>query len=1560
MDFLEELEKTKLLEEKIEERRMLHRKLSIDKEQVEETEENLLINYSQLTPLNLVNTIETMYPSIIHSAKFDSLNTLSSYKSSHNIKFDLLDFELKKNISKKLKIKIGEITCTHVSDQDFFIGDNKGIVKMYKIENGNEIKTFSISQNNSPVSALENIYNEYIFIGHNDGSINLFDIKKCSLLYSLKDVHSSKILSILSIKISNNDKNNFKMISSDEDGQVFLSTYNLSKFKKKPQTSLIFKNTTPIYTIVKFNPMENDSKVLLGFASINKVFLYTLEPKLEKILELKRPEYLGEDEIPDISLGYGTRPISKTNTKKLSENVGNRETFFAVAWGNVINFYCIIYKAETFIPEGPIGYFENNIGIIRLGFISASIIYFFDKTAQLKIINTAFCDFGKYEPNEDRKFIYNKNALIDEGKILDPHMKKNNISKNKEMTLYSYRNYIYNLQNSIYLFTEEGLRIGKVLSYKDCIEDIIKISNNWFGAMCLAIDIYQGNMTSFPGVPSDEKERKKKLEPYLIDLLNKYIDDNFKKTEKEEELDEEFIDMKDDKIIECINVSIEFCFGIKIFDYLLSNVQQTFNRYGKKDMFYKLLEPFIFNDILINEDLSETFLILLYKRYSSKKELDLLSHFMIHINLKCLASLAIQKLATDDNLFSLVIFIFSNGSSYQDYFKPIKQMFQFYISQKEYEFEFNNENKKEYKYFNYCEIYGFKGLRGIKELEKSKEYVGHKLLWYIEQSLKGNKLAPPANFDLLKFNVSSDNYKKFIALVFYWILQEKVFLTLLNFDSSSFFSILTLFFTEQNLIKILQDFNFSLFSDDKHQNLIKVNIPEKKESLEETGKTDDEKDASSNKKNEEKLKYNDLNNILLYIINLTESNKDYLSHQDLDNLLIKYATFNQNSNGFPEMIKDKIFQAVNNNMKYFSNYSVIRQELIRNKKDLFNCHSLSKDKIDVNNLYFSTMANNIVDLLNSDTYIFTNEELNEFSKNAENVPFTMIKIKINELLKNYDECLNIFFENKEEKIKNEVFDWLEKIFSNFSQIYDLEKSNDNKLNNNENSPENKDKENKEENLAVHKDRATIEYEKRIKMMKEELNNLRRVIIDKIEDISKIGLNRTKNLIEKYFLNNDKLIIIDNLKNNSKLQLEFLNQLLNPTNPSYSNQSLAEEEDKQNSNYLLLNTLFNNIYIRDKEIIRERKIKEKFENLFLKQINLLILLNQGNNLLNYIEINIKLYPNYPLRKILNEVKENDIPDATIFLYQALGESKNALNLNKPNLDKAFISYLKDEMYDDKSEFLQKLNVCINICRENSESLAKKEPTEESKQSHKEGEDLWFNLLETLYKYEEDCENEQKVTISQYRRKKVQSVLQKCIADLLKRMCLYVGIQNLVEYLTENQNRAQYKEFKSILESMLRTNTSFNRVISNTMTILKRAINNYENERKKVILRGNNYNYKKCDVCQGSFENSKNEIMLCFGCGHQSHKKCCYKRKLKKEEIFNGIEYAEECMICHQNELENEDEDKVEKEKELELIDIKDLEGKENEVKRKVIRHKNDRMKKLNNYDKKFENEMAMFY
>jgi hypothetical protein len=184
-------------------------------------------------------------------------------------------------------------------------------------------------------------------------------------------------------------------------------------------------------------------------------------------------------------------------------------------------------------------------------------------------------------------------------------MKYNIIPKDNEKEFNYYRNFIYNMKKQIYLFSNEGLKIGKILSYKECIDNIIKNGNNWISALCFAIDIYKGNYNNIMGVPLDEEERKKTLKPYLIELLNKYIDYNFN-TKQDSNLDADILstpkdsdnisEIKTEKLIECINVSIEFCIEIKEIDYLLKNVESTFANFGKTDSFYNSLEDFIFND----------------------------------------------------------------------------------------------------------------------------------------------------------------------------------------------------------------------------------------------------------------------------------------------------------------------------------------------------------------------------------------------------------------------------------------------------------------------------------------------------------------------------------------------------------------------------------------------------------------------------------------------------------------------------------------------------------------------------------------------------------------------------------------------------------------------------------------------------------------------------------------------------------------------------------------------------------------------------------------------------
>ena len=105
-------------------------------------------------------------------------------------------------------------------------------------------------------------------------------------------------------------------------------------------------------------------------------------------------------------------------------------------------------------------------------------------------------------------------------------------------------------------------------------------------------------------------------------------------------------------------------------------------------------------------------------------------------------------------------------------------------------------------------------------MEKSKEYIGHKLLWYIQMCLKGNKFASGTEADLLKFHRGSDNYKKFVAYIYFWILQEGIFKTLLDFDSYSLFSVLSLFFSEPKIMTIIKNYDFSTINADMIEKLV--------------------------------------------------------------------------------------------------------------------------------------------------------------------------------------------------------------------------------------------------------------------------------------------------------------------------------------------------------------------------------------------------------------------------------------------------------------------------------------------------------------------------------------------------------------------------------------------------------------------------------------------------------------------------------------------------------------------------------------------------------------------
>ena len=1445
--------------------------------------ENILKKYEDLNPVDLVDTFERYYHTFLPSFDKDSLRTLSSYKSKTNVKFQLLFFDTKKNLSITLKSKIRNITCLKIRESNVLAGDKDGSVTLYSIEKGIEMKKYLPPEKNldyypTAVDAVPNL--EFIVIGYSNGYISLWDGNKAQIIYTIKNLQKSKILIVQFTYLS--EKKYFEFLSTDESGQLLKISLTLKFLKKTVQDTLIYKDSVPTHAMTQFRPLRDKPIVLGAFANSNKIRVYILRPTLISFFEIPKPNFVPDNItiVPDISFGWGCPPLEYNDIGGI-EQIRENTIIFAVTWNNVITLYSIKLQKDDLVldGDGPISYFVNDSPIVRLGFVSPSIIYFFNEDGMIKIMNTAFTTYGEYNPDNKECTVYNKTALVDEGKIVDEYLINMDISRDPEIKKKCYRYYINNMNKRIFLLTRNGFILGNVLSFQDCIENLVK-ENNWFGAMCLGIDIFQGNITSFPDVPIDKKQRYKFLSPYLIELLNKYIDSNMKDNKDSNETNEE----KQNKLIKCMNVTIEFCIGIKDIDYLLKNVEETFKAKGKIDLFYKLLEPFIYNDLLSQEELKEDSLIALFTTYKGNNELSLLSHLFSHFNLKSLSNSTIKKIAFKENLFSIMILIYSNSNSWEDYFLPVAKMYKAFVTK---------VKKEEVHFKSYMDMCKTNSIKDINNIEMSLEYIGHKLLWYIGMTLKGNKYSLGMDVNLLKFDTSSEQYKIFISTLFYWILQDDVFLTLMKFDSYSFFNIISGFVNDQNVANILRNYEFTQINPK-----LLEKIQEEKDSFflskssSEINTTNEkiEKASILIERNGRDVNYNSPNSVINnIIISLVEKNPSFFTDVDFSLFLIKYASKCTELNPVVGASKKYLVKGVKKLLTFYEDYEKLKKENSKEAIDVFKCHKLDKyltsdNKIDTNNLFYKEINKSLRDFLDSQ-YQWKKEELEDILSVCKNTPFILVKIKLYELSKNYAECLNNYLNPENNNAFDEdVFTWLQYIFTAFSRK--------NKF-----------------------------------LTEEDLKNLQKAFIDKVDLLSKISVVKTNKIIKQFYGNSDKIIIIHKLDKIPSLQYEFLNQLICP-----SKGGNIEEISKNDNDLDFSKTL---------EINDDNKNNDSLCDLLLMQIDLLIKLNKTNEVLPAIKQQIKIYPNsYPKEKCLEKCLQNKINDAAVYLYQSLGKNDSALSLTKEQTEKAFNIFLSDEKDESYNYFLQQLNLCIDICQYTSESLAKQK-TENKDIDIKEGDKLWFDLLKTLYIFEEKSKG-----------KKAEKKISENIEDLLRKMCLHVSLQNIIETVTEIQKSAQYKEFKNILGDMLRSNNSFNRILENTKLILKNSTIKSEEERNQSSIRGNCYNNRICDVCHKVFMKSNKEVISCFGCGHQSHQKCTFHN--------NNFE---ECVICRREGIGEEEEYLNEKiiqnkneEKEGNNIIVK--ENKENKKNKKgeqksfMFGIRDDKIKKLKDFDKKY--------
>ena len=759
--------------------------------------------------IDFINYMETEY---IQSklAKNEEVFQLSNYrKQQKEKKLKPLQFSQKTTLS-SLFFKDGNIiTSIAAKGNIIFTGNNIGKIKMYSNKKNSEYKILIndeiINSEDKRVLCMDISEDlNYLISGYSNGYIALWNIEKENCIKLLKDEHQRK--SILAIKFLQCENGIYEFLSSDINGYVNRITISESYFFFSPSVECIniIKYTFPFFLIdilnftneekITYSFIEDNNCQIIALACTEYILIYQIDPELRKLYELKKPFYFKKTHIPDIAFGLGYVPRNvnyNSNTEKYEyENIlakDNKidlfklERLIAISWEKIVYIYVLKFDKKN----GPdelvlVGHYINSAQILRMGFLSNSIIYLFDMYKKFKIINTTLLTPNNISFNEENNPIpqINKNFKpeLDEGisfdNILFQSIVPDKLDKGN-LTLPTYNNLIISQKETLYVLAYKNLQYGKLLNWEQCLNDL-NLKREWMETLSLGLDIYNGTNIILPDIPIEENKRKIRVVYSIKGLILQYVVYciNESKNNKNE-----------DEIVKCMNICIEFCIEINEMDYLLNQIQPKFDGKGYGNIFIEKLEPFILCGKIKNHNLGQNTISKIVELYIKKKKFHILSQILTHLDIQSIDADEIKKICCEHILISPLIYIYMNSPD-NEFFEAIIKIYNMYENAKEIEKE---------KFISYENI-----LKNIptSELEICKQYIGDKLLWYINICIDGKKFITNDFIDIQQYEI-------LIQKIFLWLLKKQILDEFLSFDSLSLFSILVKFFTEDITLKTI-------------------------------------------------------------------------------------------------------------------------------------------------------------------------------------------------------------------------------------------------------------------------------------------------------------------------------------------------------------------------------------------------------------------------------------------------------------------------------------------------------------------------------------------------------------------------------------------------------------------------------------------------------------------------------------------------------------------------------------------------------------------------------------
>ena len=582
------------------------------------------------------------------------LFALKKFEKEKNLKFAISELNPKEELSRIILEGKPDITAAINYDDYLITGDIIGNINIYSLKEQNLIYTF-----NCPLKMKINALDidddaDYIFAGYSNGNIGVYNLESNkSKLINISETTKS----LINMKIVDRiDNKTFRIFSSDEEGNVFSIIINFHKFalsrtkaeticeKEKYPTFLIYPLKVNEKKIKNKNFIKNLNKyVVLG--NLLNVTIYSLEPKISEIVTFEKPDYIKYCSIPDISVGLYNES-SELKDDKLC-------LLFAVSWDKVIKLYTIPILEEKMGNPELLGHYINDMDIVRIGILNENKIFLVDKSGNFKLLNIK--KFVLDDPQLDIDFSTPQISKVDYQCELQNTLNFDG-AISRQMILNSGK-------DEIIVFTNKKIYNPKIFNYQYYFKKYLKNEEKWLELLVFGINIYQGRILSFMGIPLNTSERKKVIGEFLRDFISQYLFVNIENRHT----------LQSDKIEKMMEIIIEFCIEIESVNYLLNDILKVFEAINYKDLFLKKLEPFILCDKLLKYEIQDEVILSIISIYDDNKDLNTLEKLLLHINVKSLDAPSVIEELTSLNLLSILLYMYTNDIELD--LKTIKKIF---------------------------------------------------------------------------------------------------------------------------------------------------------------------------------------------------------------------------------------------------------------------------------------------------------------------------------------------------------------------------------------------------------------------------------------------------------------------------------------------------------------------------------------------------------------------------------------------------------------------------------------------------------------------------------------------------------------------------------------------------------------------------------------------------------------------------------------------------------------------------------------------------------------------